>query len=131
MMKSLVAALAMGAGVIAVGSASAGPGPKATYDGTWNVQIMTEAGPCDRAYTYAVAIDGGRVTRAAGDSDTVITGQIGKDGSIGLGLQSGAASADASGRLQARTGSGTWRLPILGCSGRWTAQRRTVQARAS
>lgn len=129
-MKNTIAiALALAAALSPIGAVMAA-GSKATYDGTWSVRIVTEAGPCDASYNYAVAIEDGRVQRAGGD-EAVITGQIGPDGTIGIGLRSGPANADASGRLKAATGSGTWTLSMLGCSGHWTAQRRTIQARAS
>jgi hypothetical protein len=122
---------ALGATLFLAGGAMAGPAPKSTYNGTWAVQILTEAGPCDRAYNYSIAIQDGRVRQASKTSDAVITGQIRPDGVVALGLQSGPASADASGRLKASAGSGRWTLPMLGCSGRWNAQKRTVQASAS
>ena len=30
------------------------------FDGTWSVEIITEAGTCDRAYRYPVRIENGR-----------------------------------------------------------------------
>lgn len=126
-----LAATTFAAALILAGTASAGPGGKGSYDGTWTVLISTEQGPCDRTYNYAVAIEAGRIQEAAASGGTTISGRISADGSIGLGLRSGPASADASGRLRASTGSGTWKLPMLGCSGSWTAHKRTVQARAS
>lgn len=130
MKNTITIAVALAAALSPIGAATAA-GSKATYDGTWSVRIVTEAGPCDASYNYAVAIEDGRVQRAGGSDEAVITGQIGPDGTIGIGLRNGPASADASGRLKAATGSGTWSLAMLGCSGHWTAQRRTIQARAS
>ena len=132
MTKLLTLAAALGAGLVLGGAANAGPVSKKAYDGTWSVVISTESGPCDRSYSYAVAIEDGRVQQASSSDGTVISGTIASDGSVGLGLLIGPASADASGRLRAMTGSGTWKLPMLGCSGSWTAQKRgTRHANAS
>lgn len=120
-----------GAGVAFAGGAAAGPEAKKGFDGTWTVLISTETGPCDRTYNYAVAIEGGRVQQASASGGATISGQISPDGNIGLGLRSGPATADASGRLRSGKGSGTWTLAMLGCSGRWTAHKRTIQADAS
>ena len=54
---SLVAALAL---------AAAAPGPtfaaaRANFDGNWSVLIVTDSGPCNRAYRYGVAIRSGSV----------------------------------------------------------------------
>lgn len=129
MKKTLAIALSVAAALAPVAPAFAGPGSKASYDGTWSVQIVTEAGPCDASYSYAVSISEGRVQQSSGSA--VITGQISPDGVIGLGVRNGPANAQGSGRLKASTGSGTWNLSMLGCSGRWTAHRRTLQANAS
>jgi hypothetical protein len=121
----------LGAGFVLAGSASAGPASTKPYDGTWTVLISTQTGSCDPSYTYAVAIEDGRVQQASNSSAT-ISGQISPDGTIGLGLRSGPATADASGRLKSNKGSGTWTLPMLGCSGSWTARKQAgIQASAS
>ena len=122
----------LGASAILVGQAAAEPATKTAFNGTWAVQIRPEAGPCDASYHYAIAIRDGQISHAGGaGSGAVITGRIGADGAINLGVQAGPASAGASGRLKASAGSGTRMLPMLGCSGRWTAQRRALHADAS
>jgi hypothetical protein len=130
--KQLVTlATLLGAGLVLAGGATAGPASNKPYDGTWSVLISTEAGPCDASYNYAVAIEDGRVQQASSGSAT-ISGRISPDGTIGLGLRNGPATADASGRLKSNKGSGTWTLPMLGCSGSWTARKHSgAQANAS
>ncbi len=80
---------------------------------------------CDRSDSYAVFVENGRV-RPAGDASTSVSGQVGANGAVNLDIRRGLARADASGRLQATSGSGTWRVSMVGCSGRWTAQRRVT-----
>ena len=129
-MRSIVLAAAAALPLIVVGAtASAAP---AAYNGTWRVQMVTDSGSCDRSYSYAVAIQNGaaRYIPAAGDSPATISGGVGPDGSVALTLQRSIATANASGRLQGSTGAGTWKLAMLGCSGRWTASRRTQTASA-
>jgi hypothetical protein len=36
----------------------------ASYDGLWNVLIITKAGSCDAAYSYPFRIAGGRIFSA-------------------------------------------------------------------
>jgi hypothetical protein len=100
-MKKFVTALMLGAGAAFVDHAAAAPAKPASYDGTWSVRLVTESGG------------------------------VGCDGSVTLNVQHSIAQAQASGRLRASSGSGTWRLATLGCTGRWTAQRGTVQAQTS
>ena len=127
MTKKLVTlATLLGAGLALAGGAAAADKP---YDCTWTVLISTEEGPFDHSYNYAVAIEDGRVQQASGNA--TISGRISSDGTIGLGLRSGPATADASGRLKSNKGSGTWTLPMLGCSGSWTARKHGgIQANA-
>jgi hypothetical protein len=124
MKKTIVTALVLATGVAlgAAGSASAKP---ATYDGTWSVRFVTESGACDNSYNYTVAIQSGSVRPVGGNAPT-ISGGVGPDGHVALDIRHLVATADASGRLQATagSGSGTWRVSTLGCTGRWMAQRR-------
>ncbi|MFC5085880.1 hypothetical protein [Microvirga arabica] len=130
MKKKFVTALVLSAGAAFVGQAAAAPAKPASYDGTWSVRLVTEAGSCDASYHYTIAVEDGRVRpiSAAGAS---VSGGVGRDGSVTLSVQRSIAQAQASGRLRASSGSGTWRLAMLGCTGRWTAERGTVQAQAS
>jgi hypothetical protein len=124
MKKRTLAALALGAGLIGFGSAQAAEKPGG-FSGTWSVQLVTEAGICDRSFSYAIVVNKGQV-RAAGGA--TVTGQIGSNGNVNLGVHRGSAKADVFGRLRGNAGSGTWQVPMVGCSGHWTAQRRTATA---
>lgn len=129
-MSKLVAVFALAAaltGQVPTGASAADGG----YSGTWSVELVTESGICDARYSYSVSVREGHVQLvSAGDSSARMSGRVGTDGTVGLTVSNGSASGAASGRLQAQTGSGTWKVSAL-CSGRWTARRhntRTAQA---
>lgn len=126
MRNTLLAAVAA-CTLAAAAPASAG---RDGYNGTWRVQMVTDSGICDRTYSYTLAIrDGGvRYVPAPDDSPTTVNGTVGPDGKVALTFQRSVATANAAGKLQGSAGSGTWRLGMLGCSGRWTAVRRTATA---
>ena len=111
----------------------ASPAVAGDFDGTWSVQLVTESGLCEAQYSHTLSVQDGQVrpvTTAASGGATV-TGRVGADGSVGLSVATAAASGTASGRLQLRSGSGTWRVSGGLCTGRWTARRhatRTAQA---
>ena len=115
---------AFGLGLAFVGGAAAEP--QKSYNGTWSVRLVTEAGSCDASYSTTVAIQDGQVRPVSGGAS--VSGGIGRDGSVALGIQRSIARGDASGRLADRSGCGTWRVSMLGCTGRWTAQRLTLTA---
>jgi len=118
-------AMALGLGMVLAGGAWAAPA--ARHDGTWSVRMVTDSGICDSTYSYSIAVENGsvRYIPAPGDSPTSVSGRIGPDGSVDLDIRRSIAKVDAKGRLTAKSGSGTWKLGMLGCSGRWTAQKRS------
>ena len=130
-MTSTFTALSLAAGLALTGLLPAAHARAGDYTGTWRVELVTESGICDSRYSYAVSIQEGQVRLAsAADAGTRMSGRVGADGTVGLTVSNGGTSGAASGRLQAQTGSGTWKVSAL-CSGRWTARRsntRTAQA---
>jgi hypothetical protein len=121
--KQHVIALALGAGTLFAGMPLAATAKPASFDGKWNVRLVTESGTCDSSYSQTVAIEDGRVRPLAGGSATAVSGGVGTDGNVALTIYKSIAKADASGRLNTRSGSGSWKLAMLGCTGRWTASR--------
>jgi hypothetical protein len=119
-------AVALGLGTILAGSAMAAP-TVSRHNGTWSVQMVTDSGLCDRSYNYSIAIENGNVRYLLqpGDSPTTVSGRIGADGAVDLDIRRSIAKVDANGRLNGKSGSGTWQLGMLGCSGRWTAHKRS------
>ena len=130
-MTSTITALTLAAGLALPVLLPVNPARASDFSGSWRVELVTESGICDSRYSYAVSIADGQVRLAsAADAGTRMSGRVGADGTVGLTVSNGSASGAASGRLQAQTGSGTWKVSAL-CSGRWTARRantRTAQA---
>ncbi len=126
MLKLTLAVLPLTAGVILSGSALAEP---EKFDGTWSVQMVASAGMCGSGASQTLTVQDGRVR--AGGSGVSVSGQVGAGGAVSLALQKGPAQGTASGKLSGASGSGTWMVSTLGCSGSWTAQRRTVTAQAN
>jgi hypothetical protein len=123
MHTSLRLALALGLGLSFAGSAAfAGP----SRDGLWSVQFVTESGSCDPSYSSSVSIENGTVRPL--QAGMTVSGQIASNGQVSLDIRRSIARADATGRLSDKSGSGTWRLAMLGCEGRWTASKRTQTA---
>jgi hypothetical protein len=125
MFKRTLAALSLTTGMILSGSALADPDK---FDGTWSVQLVASGGICGSGTSQSLTVQDGRV-QAAG-SGVSVSGQVGPSGSVSLALRKGPAQGTASGRLAGASGSGTWTMSTLGCSGSWTAQRRTLTAQA-
>lgn len=130
-MTATFTALTLATGLALTGLLPASRAQASDYTGTWRVELVTESGICDSRYSYAVSIREGQVRLvSAADGGTRMSGRVEADGTVGLTVSNGGTSGAASGRLQAQTGSGTWKVSAL-CSGRWTARRgntRTAQA---
>jgi len=125
-MKKAVVALALTAGVMLSGSAQADP---ARFDGTWSVSLVANGGLCGSGASQTLAVQNGTVR--AGGSGVSVSGPVGPGGSVRLTLQRAGVQGTAFGKLSGSSGSGSWAVSSLGCSGRWTAQRRTVSAQAN
>src|SRR5262245_37798567 len=124
---SLIALIRVTAAVSAVAAIAASPAParaQATFNGTWSVLIITNSGPCDRAYRYPVRVSNGRVTYA-GQADFNVTGHVRPNGAVDVSVSRGSQRANGSGRLVGNAGSGTWRgAGSSSCAGSWTAEKR-------
>ena len=119
--KRTMAALCLTAGLILSGAARADP---ADFDGTWAVSLTASSGfLCSAVPGLTITARNGVVT--GGGSGLSVSGQVGSSGSISLALQRGGIRGSASGRMSGASGSGGWTVSSLGCSGRWTAQRRS------
>jgi hypothetical protein len=98
---------------------------QAGFDGLWTILIVTEAGECDRAYRYGVAIDHGRIVYD-GTAGVELTGTVDPSGRVSATVQRGEQGATGTGRLSGARGRGTWRgrSSTSLCSGYWEAERR-------
>jgi hypothetical protein len=94
----------------------------AAYDGTWQVSLASNGGlMCSLIPGMTITSRNGSVS--GGGSGLSVSGQVGPSGSISLALQRGGIQGSASGRMSGSSGSGTWAVASVGCSGRWTARR--------
>ena len=98
---------------------------QASFDGSWTILIVTEAGECDRAYRYGVQIDHGRINYEGG-AGVELTGTVDRNGQVSATVQRGGQGAVGTGRLSTNRGRGTWRgKSTTGqCNGYWEAERR-------
>ena len=96
------------------------------FDGNWSIEVITQDGPCDRAYRYGIQVYRGEAIYPGGDVS--IRGRVSKTGAVSGIISRGADSAQVSGRLTVNgSGGGNWGSTgdgPIGCSGRWTATRR-------
>ncbi len=126
MLRKSVTALALSAGVLASGSALAEP---AKFDGVWSVSLVADGGLCGSGASQTLTVQNGSVR--AGGSGVSLSGQVGPSGSVNLALQRAGVQGSVSGKLSGSSGSGSWTVSTLGCSGRWTAQRQAVTAQVN
>ena len=119
------AILAVVAGLITPGAALAGG---AKFDGTWSVQLLADAGgACGSGSNQTLIVENGEV-RGSGAS---VSGHVASSGAVSLAVQKGLVQGSVSGKLSGSSGSGGWAVSSLGCSGRWTAQRRMFTAQGN
>ena len=113
-----------GALVLAATISGAAKAGGTSFDGSWSVLIVTDAGTCDRAYRYGMRIAGGRL-HYDGGMGVGLSGQVTPEGNVRVYLRQGGAAAQGSGRLSRSAGSGRWQgaSPNLRCSGHWQAER--------
>jgi hypothetical protein len=101
------------------------PATARAFDGAWSVQIITQAGPCDRTYRFPVRISNGSVVNEFGDAVS-LQGRVASNGAIQVSVSAAGQQANGEGRLSPTAGSGTWRGQgsAGSCAGVWEAARR-------
>ncbi|MCJ2079972.1 hypothetical protein [Methylobacterium sp. J-090] len=125
-MSRLAALLTLGTGLAALAPLPGQARDAGNFNGAWSVDLVTESGMvCDSRYSYSVSVQEGQVRLVSGQNATM-SGRVGPDGTVGLSVTNGTATGAVSGRLQATSGGGTWKVSSL-CSGRWTARRHTTR----
>ena len=89
-----------------------------SYDGLWNVTIMTHSGSCEPTARYPLTVTEGRISAPGAD----VSGKVGPQGLVKVSI----GAAYANGQLSGNTGSGKWNGASGGvpCSGRWEASRQ-------
>jgi len=104
-----------------VGLASAAQA-RSTYDGSWDLNFVTQKGTCDPAYNFTVNISDGVVTHP---NLVKFKGYVARSGSVRASVTVHDKFASGTGRLSGTSGRGRWSGSAAGtrCSGYWTAQR--------
>jgi type 1 fimbria pilin len=89
-----------------------------TYDGLWNVTVVTKTGGCEPSTSSTLTVTDGKVSATGAD----VTGSIGREGLVRVSIN----GAYANGQLSGNAGSGKWNGASAGipCSGRWEASRQ-------
>jgi hypothetical protein len=87
-----------------------------SYDGLWNVTVVTKTGNCQASASSALTVADGKVSGGG------ISGSVGREGLVRVSIN----GAYANGQLNGKTGSGKWNGASAGvpCSGRWEASRQ-------
>ena len=111
------AMLSLTAGLFISGAAAADP---AKYDGTRSVSLVSSGGLCGSGTSSVLTVRNGSVGAVGSVS---VSGQVGPGGSVSLALHKSGVQGSAYGRLSGTSGSGSWSVASLGCSGHWTARR--------
>ncbi|MGX1164105.1 hypothetical protein AB7M16_000371 [Bradyrhizobium sp. USDA 372] len=90
-----------------------------SFDGAWNVRIVSSSQACGNGATVAIGINNGQI--ASSNGAVTASGRVAAAGSINVTLSTGIKRAVGFGRLSGTSGSGTWRGAM--CTGTWTAER--------
>jgi hypothetical protein len=93
-----------------------------SFDGSWSVVITTDAGGCEPSYRTSIRIQKGHFFNA-GTGQFTLQGSVDPQGGVKVKVSKGDNSANGTGRLNARSGGGTWAGGP--CAGRWQAERRS------
>ena len=91
-------------------------------DGRWSVVFVSQQGGCQQRQVD-VSVSAGQITHAGWRGLFTAHGQVGQQGHVDASIGALGHTATAQGQLTGASGSGTWSMPELGCSGQWTARR--------
>jgi hypothetical protein len=88
-----------------------------SYDGLWNVTVITKTGNCQPSLHYPLTVNNGTFE---GTAD--VSGRVNRDGSVKVSIK----GVYANGTLNGSSGSGKWNGASGGiaCSGYWVASRQ-------
>ena len=100
------------------GSASAAD----PHDGLWSVSFTVQQGDCQHR-EIEISVSNGTLMHAGLGIVFTASGHVDAGGNVQANLSGLGHQATAQGHLGTQTGSGTWSMQELGCSGPWTAQR--------
>jgi hypothetical protein len=92
------------------------------YDGSWDLNFVTQRGACDPTYSFTVNIADGVVTHP---NLVRFRGYVARSGAVRASVTVQDKFASGSGRLASNSGRGSWNgySGQSRCSGYWTARR--------
>jgi len=92
------------------------------YDGSWDLNFVTQRGACDPTYSFTVNITDGMVTHP---NLVRFRGYVARSGAVRASVTVQDKFASGSGRLARNSGRGSWSgySGQARCSGYWTARR--------
>jgi hypothetical protein len=95
---------------------------RSAYDGSWDLNFVTQKGACDPSYNFTVNVSDGIVTHP---NLVKFKGYVAKSGSVRASVTVHDKFASGTGRLSGTSGGGKWSgyAGSARCSGYWTAQR--------
>ena len=91
-------------------------------DGRWSVVFVSQQGGCQQRQVD-VSVSAGQITHAGWRGLFTAHGQVSQQGHVDASIGALGQTATAQGQMAGASGSGTWSMPELGCSGQWTARR--------
>ncbi len=99
---------------------------KASHDGPWAIEIVTERGACERLHRYYVVVEGQTVRMRSmfGETSQATSGLVRADGRIDATVGQADDPVKVTGRLAVTSGTGVWSAPARQCTGRWSAHKR-------
>jgi hypothetical protein len=110
-------------GTVVLGSLLAGAAvtsavAQSSYDGLWQVTIVTNTGSCEPSARSTLTVTDGKISGPG----TNVSGSIGREGLVKVSIN----GAYANGQLNGNSGSGKWNGASAGipCSGHWQASRQ-------
>ena len=83
-----------------------------THDGVYSVEILTLRGACDRVYHWKINVADGRITSPA-DGLMQASGEINAGGVVSVAFRRDEQVANVAGKVDGRSGSGTWSSPSM------------------
>ena len=92
------------------------------HDGRWSVVFVSQQGGCQQR-EVEVSVSAGQITHAGWQVLFTTSGHVSELGHVDASIGALGHTATAQGQLTGASGSGTWSMPEMGCSGYWTARR--------
>jgi hypothetical protein len=94
----------------------------ASVDGEWEVDVMTEVGPCEPVQQFPMIVANGHICGSAASAAQTV-GFVENNGTMWVRFTSAEDVVRIQGKLAGATGSGTWSSGSRYCGGKWRAKK--------